>query len=419
MSERLATLHALQRKREGPQLLVTTVNAATQRMLTPFRVRQLTRRLAPGERIERDALVALLTANGYQRTDTVHDAGEYAVRGALVDLFPAGETERAPARFLRRRDRERCAASIPPTSARPARPTRFTLLPASEALLDEDSIKRFRAALSREVRRHRDRRPALPGVSEGRRLAGMEHWLPLFEERLATLFDHLGEDDVIVRDAGADGALDARFEAIADYYANRDRAMVAEPGSYRPLAPDDALSRARGMGRGGRRAAAPPRLALPRAAKATRVIDFEVEAARDFAPERAQNANVYEAVVEHVAKLRKASRRSCSPAIRRRARAAGGPARRPWPEVARSWPTAGRRRWARKADAALIVLPLDHGFTTPDVAVLTEQDMLGDRLVRRRKRTQERRRLPQPSWRRSRPATSSSTPITASAATRG
>ena len=93
----------------------------------------------------------------------------------------------------------------------------------------------------------------------------MEHWLPLFEERLATLFDHLGDDDVIVRDAGADKALEARREAIDDYFANRERAMEAQPGSYRPLAPERALSADRGMGRGGRRAADPPRHRLPRA----------------------------------------------------------------------------------------------------------------------------------------------------------
>ncbi len=92
-SERLATLHALQSKARGPQLLVTTVNAATQRTLTPFRVRQLVARLAPGERIDRDKLAELLNANGYARTDTVADAGEFAVRGGLVDLFPSGETE--------------------------------------------------------------------------------------------------------------------------------------------------------------------------------------------------------------------------------------------------------------------------------------------------------------------------------------
>src|SRR5688500_14852288 len=92
-SERLATLNALQRKPEKPQLVVTTVNAALQRTLTPFRIRQLIASLKPGERIDMDRLAALLNANGYARTETVHDAGEFAVRGGIVDLFPAGEEE--------------------------------------------------------------------------------------------------------------------------------------------------------------------------------------------------------------------------------------------------------------------------------------------------------------------------------------
>ena len=89
-AERMATLSALQDKAAGPQLLVTTVNAASQRTLTPFRLRQLVAKLAPGERIDRDDLAKLLQANGYVRTETVTDAGDYAVRGSLVDLFPSG-----------------------------------------------------------------------------------------------------------------------------------------------------------------------------------------------------------------------------------------------------------------------------------------------------------------------------------------
>src|SRR3546814_9261306 len=77
--------------------------------------------------------------------------------------------------------------------------------------------------------------PLYEAVSAGRRLAGMEHWLPLFEERLDTLFDHLGGNDLIVREAGTAPAADQRFEAIADYFQNREKAMSAESGSYRPL----------------------------------------------------------------------------------------------------------------------------------------------------------------------------------------
>ena len=84
--------------RESPLL---RINAATQRALTPFRIRQLTAVLKPGARIDRDKLTAMLSANGYVRTDTVADAGEFAVRGSLVDLFPAGEEHGLRAAFKR------------------------------------------------------------------------------------------------------------------------------------------------------------------------------------------------------------------------------------------------------------------------------------------------------------------------------
>jgi transcription-repair coupling factor (superfamily II helicase) len=384
MAERLATLQALQRPRKGPQLLVVTANAMTQRVLTPFRIRSLTRRLAEGERVERDALVTLLLANGYQRSDAVHDAGEFAVRGSIVDLFPAGESTALRLDFFG--DEIETMRRFDPADQRSTGTAgAFTLMPASEALLDEESVKRFRARYRETFGANATGDPLYQAVSDGRRLAGMEHWLPLFEEKLATVFDHLGQHDVIVRDAGTDGALESRAEAIQDYYTNRNQAMVAEPGSYRPLAPS-ALYLTRKEWQDAI-AARPIHLASTFPERASdKVIDFAVDGPRDFAPERAQNANVYEAVVKHIAKLRKDKKKVvlASYTIGARERLAGLLADHDLANVnlVDSWQAA----LGSKADAALIVLPLDHGFTAPDVAVLTEQDMLGDRLVRRKKR---------------------------------
>ncbi|HEU0310296.1 MAG TPA: transcription-repair coupling factor [Sphingomicrobium sp.] len=384
MAERLATLEMLQAKRKGPQLLVATANAATQRILTPFRIRQLTRRVAEGERIERDRLVALLTANGYQRTDAVHDAGEFAVRGSIVDLFPAGEGEAIRLDFFG--DEIETLRRFDPADQRTTgKAGAFTLMPASEALLDEETIKRFRSRYREQFGANATGDPLYHAISDGRRLAGMEHWLPLFEEKLATLFDHLADHDVIVRDANTDGALEARHEAIEDYFANRERAMVAEPGSYRPLAPS-ALYLASKEWRGAIEER-PLHLATPfRQPESDKVIDFGVEGPRDFAPERAQNVNVYEAVAHHVAKLGKLQKKvvlaSYTTGARERLAGLLEDHGLKSLKLADSWQGA----LGARTDAALIVLPLDHGFNAPQVAVLTEQDMLGDRLVRRKKR---------------------------------
>jgi transcription-repair coupling factor (superfamily II helicase) len=386
-SERLATLHALQAKSDKPQLLVTTVNAATQRTLTPFRIRQLVARLAPGERIDMEKLAALLSANGYHRTDTVQDAGEYAVRGGIVDLFPAGESEGLRLDFFG--DEIETVRRFDPATQRTTGNAErgFTLLPASETLLDEESVKRFRSRYRERFGATATGDPIYQAVSEGRRLAGIDHWLPLFEERLETLFDHLADDDLVVRDAHDAGAADARFEAIADYYENRKRAQSSDPGSYRPLEPETLyLSRDEWERLIAER---PLHLATPfREPESAAVLDFSVEAARDFAPERSQNANVYEAVVAHVAELRRAKKKvvlaSYSAGARERLRGLLADHGLKKAAEAETWQEALGN--AASGAVALAVLPLDHGFTTPDVALLTEQDMLGDRLVRRRRR---------------------------------
>ncbi|HEV2567545.1 transcription-repair coupling factor [Sphingomonas sp.] len=388
-SERIAALHRLLQKPGAAQLLVTTANAATQRTLTPFRIRQLVAKLAPGERIDRDQLAAKLTANGYSRVDTVAEAGEFAIRGGLIDLFPTGEDYALRLDFFG--DEIENVRRFDPADQRTIdRIEGFTLMPASEALLDEDSIKRFRSRYREAFGATATGDPLYEAVSEGRRLAGMEHWLPLLEDKLSTLFDHLGDDAVIVRDFGSSAAADQRFEAIDDYYANRQRAMTAQPGSYRPVEPPrlymaadewrDAIE------------AQPVHLATPFAAPETdKSLDFAVEGPRDFAPERAQNANVYEAVVKHVGKLKKDGRRvilaSYSNGARERLANLLGDHGLKNAKPAEDWQDA--LGTADKANAALVVLPLDHGFTTPDVALLTEQDMLGDRLVRRRKRRKQ------------------------------
>ena len=379
MAERLASLAALQARRDGPQLLVATASAATQRGLTPFRIRQLTRRIAEGERIDREALIGQLNALGYQRADSVAEAGEYAVRGSLIDLFPAGEPSALRLDFFG--DEIESLRRFDPADQRSTdKAAAFTLMPASEALLDEASIKRFRSRYRETFGGGATSDPLYQALSEGRRMAGMEHWLPLLEDKLATLFEHLGEHDLVVRAEGVDQALEARRDAVEDYYANRTRAMAAEPGSYRPLEPDALyLSAAEWdtevAGRPVHRASAFAE------AESETTISFDVQPARDFAPERARQANVYEEVAGYVKALRKGGRQvvlaSYSLGARERLQGLLEDHGLKSLSFADSWSKA----LAAKAGAALLVLPLDHGFTAPQVAVLTEQDMLGDGVI--------------------------------------
>ena len=384
MSERLSTLNALQQPLKGPQLLIATANGATQRVLSRFRIRQLTRKVAQSERIDRDVLVRQLSALGYERSDSVAEHGEYAVRGSLIDLFPAGEPSALRLDFFG--DEIESLRRFDPADQRSTGTADgFLLIPASEAMLDEGNIKRFRTRYRETFGATATGDPLYQAVSDGRRLAGMEHWLPLFEERLATMFDYLGDDDIVVRDAGADGALDARWESIEDYFQNRTRAMQSEPGSYRPL-PPAALYLARDEWDEALAGRPIHRTSGFREAEGKGTIDFGVEAARDFAPERARNANVYEAVAGHIAALRKSGRKVVLASYTRGSRERLSGLLEDHGVKAQKMVDSWQESLGSRTQPALMVLPLEHGFTGDEVAVITEQDMLGDRLVRRRKR---------------------------------
>ncbi len=258
-------------------------------------------------------------------------------------------------------------------------------------LLSDDSIRAFRARYLERFGATATGDPLYEAVSDGRRLAGMEHWLPLFEDDLATLFDYLGPGAVVVREAGTDKAADARLEAIADYYDNRQAALSAKPGSYRPL-PTDALYLSPAEWRE-RLTAAKAHLTSPFGVPegTRRTIDCETTPPRDFTPERTAGNNVYEAVKAHIDDLRTDKRRIvlASYSNGARDRLSGLLADHGVTRVAKadSWQEA--LGTAADGRVALTVVPLEHGFSKHDsggdIAVLTEQDMLGDRLVRRRR----------------------------------
>ena len=195
------------------------------------------------------------------------------MRGSLIDVFPAGEEHALRLDFFG--DEIESLRRFDPADQRSTdKADAFTLMPASEALLDDETIRRFRSRYREQFGATSTQDPLYQALSEGRRMAGMEHWLPLFEEKLSTLFDHLGEDDLIVRDAGADRALEPG-RGHRGLLPQPRQAMQSEPGSYRPLEPDALYSRDEWAAAGQR----PIHLASPfPEPESDRTIDFGVEA---------------------------------------------------------------------------------------------------------------------------------------------
>ena len=385
---RLSALFKLQHPASGSQLLVTTVNAALQRVLSPFRIRESVREFKPGTTIGHNSLAALLTRQGYSRTDTVVDHGEFAVRGSIVDIFPSSLDEGLRLDFFGD-ELESLRLFDPSTQRSTGILKSHLLLPASEALIDDASIKRFRSRYREMFGAPATQDPLYEAVSDGRRLAGMEHWLPLFEERLATLFDHLDKDDVVVIDQAALGAADERLRDIADYHDQRGKVASDKTGSYRPLA-IDALYLGKDEFAAALGAAPAHRASVFAAPEGASTLDFGFKAARDFTPERGRGENLYEAAANHFKAIGKSGRKPLFAAYSTGSRSriasilseAGCET-----TTADSWQEA--LGMAAKGKTATMVLPLETGFANDELEILTEQDVLGDRLVRRKKKRKD------------------------------
>ncbi|AXK42411.1 transcription-repair coupling factor [Erythrobacter aureus] len=387
-ARRLAALFRLQAGKAKAQLVVTTANAVLQRALTPFRIRESVREFKPGIEIGRESLSLLLQKQGYSRTDTVIDKGEYAVRGSIVDIFPSGMDEALRLDFFGD-ELESLRTFDPNTQMSTGRLDSHLLLPASEALLDEDSIKRFRGRYREMFGAHATQDPLYEAVSEGRRLAGMEHWLPLFEEKLTTLFDHLGKDDLVVIDQASLAAADERVRDVADYYEQRTAITGQTKGNYRPLEPD-ALYLTGGEFKQAL-ASTPAHRATPfDEPESDSVVSFGFRSGRDFAPERARGDNVYPVLAEHLKTLSKTGKRPLLAAYSMGSRSriasileeAGTPV-----QLADTWQEA--LGLSAKGKPAAMVLPIEASFANDEMELLTEQDILGDRLVRRKKKRKD------------------------------
>ncbi len=383
-SERLAALSRLAMPPSGGQLVVTTSNAVTQRVLEPTRVSELVTRLDPGTIVEQEKLISFLYANGFVRVDTVADSGEFAARGGLIDLFPPGA--KMPLRIDLFGDEIETVRQFDPADQRTTGTVEgFDLLPVSEVLLDETSITRFRTRYRELFGAVATSDPIYQSISEGRRLSGMEHWLPLIEERLVSFFDYLQDDALIFRDKAVTAAAEAQFSSIADYYKNRQEADKANLSSYRPLTPDMLYLEPSEWRK--QQSDGPIHIISEfDEPESSTVVSLSVSSPRDFSPERARNENIYKALGAHLNTLTKAGSTAILASYSNGSRARlfdllqdHGVSNA---TICDDWESCV----ALDASVALTVLPLPSGFRTDDLALLTEQDIFGDRLVRKSKR---------------------------------
>ncbi len=390
-------------KARKPTIVLTTVNAVMQRLVPRAFIKRGIRRLAPGQHADMARLGRWLEAHGYVRTGAVMEAGEYAVRGGILDLFPPGRTK--PVRLDFFGDTIETIRQFEPETQRSSgRINRLVVLPVTEVDLSEKARAAFRQRYVALFGPVTGADPLYEAISGGGRAAGMEHWLPLFHDGLETLFDYLGACErplAVSFDHLAREAILERTRQIAEHYEARSEALEQKAFGappYNPVPPEmlflsEADLAAALEGHVVRELSPydrerPPIDGAPQGAVG--LADSATSPTLGGRPGRrfaqmGEGARIFDEVVNHITALQKAGKRvvvaAWTPGARARLlKLLGEHGLRNTAEVG-SWAEACA---LSMQTAAFAILGLEAGFVTDDFAIIAEQDILGDRFVRPR-----------------------------------
>ncbi len=381
-ASRMATLATLARGLKGPFILLTTLSAVTQRLPSRDIVNASAFTARVGERVNEAALRNYLVRMGFTQTPNVSEPGDYAIRGGIIDIYPPGKG--GPVRLDLFGDVLDAARRFDAASQRTIEKLdRIELAPVSEVILDEASITRFRQNYRIEFGAAGTDDPLYEAVSAGRKHAGMEHWLPYFHDRLETLFDYLPDASIVLDDQSTPVRL-SRWEGIEDQYDSRTEAMKRKDrldSVYKPCPPhllyldDKAWEAAIFASR------VIQLVALPQPSGHA-VLDAGARIGRNFSAERQlENVSLFAALADHLKarlKLGQVVVASYSEGARERLKGLLED------EGVKGISLAGTMREVPEGKGSLFltVWALEHGFECDGLTVISEQDVLGDRLIR-------------------------------------
>lgn len=381
-ARRMATLAILADGYEFPSVILATLNAATQKIPERKVVASSSFTAVVGTQINVENLRAYLVRMGYNQAPTVMEPGDYAIRGGLIDIFPPGAS--GPVRLDLFGDVFDGARRFDAATQRTIEKiNRVELAPVSEVILDDASIARFRSKYRHSFGTAGNDDPLYEAVSAGRKHQGLEHWLPFFHEKLETLFDYLPNAPVVLDDQ-INPSRDARFTSIVDQYETRNAALKSKSNLgtvYKPIEPtllylDENEWNASLAGREIRQLSPLPQPSGPNC------IDAGGRIGRNFAPERQnEDISLFDALASHIAEKRKSGNVVlCSYSEGSRERFA---------TLLEDSGVENFTNIARYSDIKqgkgglfLSVWALEGGFEIPGLTVISEQDILGDRLIR-------------------------------------
>ncbi len=390
VSERIATLARLLEPAAKPRLVLTTINALVQRVPPRPAFEGVSLSLRAGGTVDPDLMIRFLEANGYGRAGTVMEPGEYATRGGIIDIYPAGEPD--PVRIDLFGDTVESLRRFDPSTQRSTtKLPALVLRPVSEVPLDPESVSRFREGWRELYGSKAAEDPLYQAVSDGRRYPGIEHWVPLFHEGMDTLLDYLPDASVSL-DNQSEEVLEGRLEMIADHAEARQALPRDGEVPYRPLPPGRLyLDRA---GWDAMLAKGPVMLFSPYGrVDGAEGVDAGGRPGTMFTKAgAAAGENVFHQLREQAGNWSKQKRRTAVAAWTRGSRERLAHMLRENGFKAEQVDTWQAAQALPIDTTAVVTLGLERGFVAGPVSVVSEQDLLGERISRpprRRKRADQ------------------------------
>ncbi|MDH5517665.1 MAG: transcription-repair coupling factor [Gammaproteobacteria bacterium] len=243
ISDRLRTLYHLDELKQQ-QILILPVSTLLQRLTPKSYIDQNVLIIKQQQTLESTSFRSQLENAGYHCVSQVMEHGEFAVRGSIIDLFPAGSKQ--PFRIDLFDDEIDSIRYFDIESQRSSDTVeQIEILPAREFPLDEDAIKLFRTQYRETFEGDPAGSSIYTDISQGISPAGIEYYLSLFYEKLVTIFDYLPKNSLFLYPENLPQEVDAFWQTLNQRYEQRrhdlSRPVLSPDNIY--ISYDDLISR--------------------------------------------------------------------------------------------------------------------------------------------------------------------------------
>ncbi|MFN7039305.1 MAG: transcription-repair coupling factor [Alphaproteobacteria bacterium] len=218
INERINSLNQLINS-SNKKIVLVTVNSILQKTIPKEILKMQIFKILKGDKINRDVLITKLFNLGFNRSVTATEPGDFAIRGSIVDIFSNQNSEGWRIDFFGD-NVESIKLYDPITQISRASLESIELKPANEVILQKDNIENFKNSFLQKFGVNAIKEPIYESVSNNRNYPGIEHWLPLFYQNLDDIFSYI-EAPIIVFNHLILNAVEERLKTIEDYYHSR------------------------------------------------------------------------------------------------------------------------------------------------------------------------------------------------------